>query len=607
MNDFPKPHWGQFSRAIIERLQLVERPKGEWHGACPNCGYNDKPSTRFWISEHNGLVRVHCRQCNDFKAIQQALQDDGLWPKFEPTNVVRIDDFSQPEPELNGAAVKFEPYHKTKQIDLIGAKLDNNVVVVPLFNAQKERVGEQRITPDGRKKFSAGLDKEGAFGVCGKIAPGLCYVAEGWATSVAVHMATGVNTVFALDAGNLPKVCDALQQVFPKLELVIAADNDEAGIKAVKASGRPYATPRYKGDDWNDVWVRDGKDAVCQGLNRVVRPKALFTHLDELRISKPDWLIDGLIERETLAMCFGAAGSGKTFAVLDMALSIATGKDYHGHNVKQGTVFYIAGEGHSGFARRSGAWKQTYGVEAGEAAFYKSNKAVIMSEQESVEVLKAEMAELVEKAGRPRLVVIDTLARSLGGADENAGKDINLFIVACDEIKEEYGCTVLIVHHTGHQNKERGRGASQINAALDHEFRIEAWDETKIILTFTKQKEDAMPEPKAFLMVPVEIITDDMDSISSIVLEYTPDLPGGSGERITAAQSAIIKLFRELCEHGELERDRLRDQYIDRMGTGNRDSDRSKFNKHMGALLEKAILQQKEGVISEKEGSPDGE
>ena len=601
MNDFPKPHWGQYGRAIIERLQLKEGPKGEWHcpDGCPNCGCNDKPSTRFWISEHNGLVRVHCRQCQDYQAIQQALQDDGLWPKFEPTNVVRMDDFSQPEPELNGAAVKFEPYHKTKQIDLIGAKLDNNVVVVPLFNAQKERVGEQRITPDGRKKFSAGLDKEGAFGVCGKIAPGLCYVAEGWATSVAVHMATGVNTVFALDAGNLPKVCDALQEVFPKLELIIAADNDEAGIKAVKASGRPYATPRYKGDDWNDVWVRDGKDAVCQGLNRVVRPKALFTHLDELRISKPDWLIDGLIERETLAMCFGAAGSGKTFAVLDMALSIATGKDYHGHGVKQGTVFYIAGEGHSGFARRSGAWKQNYGIGVGEAAFYKSNKAVIMSEPESVAELVDEMAKLVEVAGKPQLVVIDTLARSLGGADENAGKDINLFIVACDEIREQYGCTIMIVHHTGHQNKERGRGASQINAALDHEFRIEAWDETRIAMTFTKQKEDKMPEPKMFVKLPVEIMTDDMEEINSIVLEFTPEKPMAKGNGMPKGQAVLLKLFRELAENGEVERDILKNTYFDRFDTGNKESTKRKFNRDIRSLVEDDVLMQENGIISE--------
>jgi len=48
-----------------------------------------------------------------------------------------------------------------------------------------------------------------------------------------------------------------------------------------------------------------------------------------------------------------------------------------------------------------------------------------------------------------------------------------------------------------------------------------------------------------------------------------------------------------------LERTRLRDEYIDKLGTGNRDSDRGKFNKHVGALLEKGVLQQKDGILRE--------
>ena len=65
-----------------------------------------------------------------------------------------------------------------------------------------------------------------------------------WAS---IYAATKTNTIFALSSGNLPKVCEAIQAAFPKAELVVAADHDEAGIKAAKASGRPYATPKSKG------------------------------------------------------------------------------------------------------------------------------------------------------------------------------------------------------------------------------------------------------------------------------------------------------------------------------------------------------------------------
>lgn len=591
MNDFPKFHWGQFSRAIIERLQLVEGPKGEWHGACPNCGYNDKPSTRFWISEHNGLVKTHCRQCNDFQAIQEALQDDGLWPKFEPSsNVVRMDDFNEPEPELNGTAVKFEPYHKTKQIDLIGAKLDNNVVVVPLFNAQKERVGEQRITPDGRKKFSAGLDKEGAFGVCGKIAPGLCYVAEGWATSVAVHMATGVNTVFALDAGNLPKVCDALQQVFPKLELVIAADNDEAGIKAVKASGRPYAAPRVKGDDWNDVWVRDGKDAVCQGLSKVVRPKALFTRLSDIEIKPPQWLVEGIIEKEALSMMFGASGAGKTFVALDLGLSVATGKDWHGKEVEQGSVIYVAGEGHPGFARRVAAWAGLNQVEIDEAPFYKSNTTVIINDEESAEIMMGEIDKIADQVGAPKLVVLDTMDRTLAGSDSD-DKDTAAYLNVCDTIRERYGATVLIVHHVGHAHQERGRGSSRIKGRLDAEYRVDTWGETKLILNSTKMKDAEEPEPLAFLKVTIPLTTTEGEETTSLALEYTEERPldKKSPEHI---QSVILDQIKRIDEFGEVPRKDLKEAVALELEKSQRQADRD-----IKRLIDQGVLSQKDGIV----------
>ena len=619
MADFAQPYWAEWSHMIIERYDLREGPKGEWHGPCPHCGYNDTPSTRFWISERDGLVKVHCRQCEDFQAIIKALAADGVWPDLGPikSNVVKINPFAS---ELNGAALAvappappdpapdpFQPYHQRKGVELLGARLDGLDVVIPLFNTARDRVGWQRITPDGTKRFNPGLSKDGGvFGVVGKglTRGGAIWVAEGWATACSVHMATSRPVIFALDAGNMSTVCNAIEAEWPEARLRIAADNDEKGLAAARATGKPYAVPALPGADWNDVHASAGMSAVKAGLaeHRLTTPRRLFTHLDDLVIRQPEWLIDGLIEVSTLAMCFGAAGSGKSFAVLDMALCIASGTPYHGHSVQQGSVFYIAGEGLSGMSRRAAAWQKHHEVGKGQAQFYLSNRAVIMSDPDAVDVLRAEIAALVEVAGKPRLLVIDTLARSLGGASENDGKDVNEFIVACDSIKEEYGCTVMLVHHSGHQSKERARGASQINAALDHEFRIDAVGDNLVTLTFTKQKEDAMPEPKAFVKLPIEMMTADMEHVSSIVLEFTADMPGGfKDDGLNKEQRNILATFDEVQEHGEADRDQLRDAHINKFGAGNRDSDRRKFNINIRALLEKEELRQNNGIISKND------
>ncbi|MDA9856405.1 hypothetical protein N9C80_08330, partial [Paracoccaceae bacterium] len=72
--------WDEYAQPIIDALNLKKISKGEFHGACPNCGGTD----RFWINEFEGNVKTHCRQCHDFAAINDTLRNQGLLPKWEP-------------------------------------------------------------------------------------------------------------------------------------------------------------------------------------------------------------------------------------------------------------------------------------------------------------------------------------------------------------------------------------------------------------------------------------------------------------------------------------------------------------------------------------------
>lgn len=611
MTDFPQPYWSEWADKIISKYSLREGPKGEHHGACPSCGHNDWPSTRFWISEHNGLVKVFCRQCNDFKAITDEMAHDGVWPVKQKQYEYR------PKPSINDFAnvVQLDTspnatdYIQRKGIKLIGASMEGDTVVVPLYNYEGKVVGEQRIQPCGSKKFNAGLKKDDAFGVIGQLQPGQVWVTEGYATGVSVHMATGLPVVWALDAGTLPKVCDKINFTWPDIELKIAGDNDKPGIAAAHAAKQPYSLPPTADMDWNDVHVTSGLDAVRDGLERLheahrepERP-ALFTHIDELKIRKPEWLIENLLEQDTLAMCFGASGSGKTFLVLDMALCVATGRSWNGYYAKKKPVFYLAGEGGNGLARRVAAWKKHNGVGPGEAEFYKSNRAVVLSDPAQVTHMVEQIDLMIEAKGVPGLLIVDTLARSLGASEESSGTDMNLLIGELDGLRERYkDMVVLLVHHTGHTNKERGRGASNITAALDHEFRVETWGEdelAKVLVTWTKMKEDAFPPQMAFSKLPVQLMTPEAEEVTSIVLERTEDLPESkAGGGMSATQKTVLKAFDELAEHGEVMREELKAHYFDGHGTGSENADRKRFNANLKKLIERQILVQKEGVLS---------
>ena len=63
------------------------------------------------------------------------------------------------------------------------------------------------------------------------------------------------------------------------------------------------------------------------------RDDFFFEPRSALKIHSPDWLIQGVIEKGTLAAVIGESGSGKSFLALDLAACVQTGKPWHGRDV----------------------------------------------------------------------------------------------------------------------------------------------------------------------------------------------------------------------------------------------------------------------------------
>ena len=64
-----------------------------------------------------------------------------------------------------------------------------------------------------------------------------------------------------------------------------------------------------------------------------------------------NYLIKGWLGGQQKTVIYGQSNVGKSFFTLDLAYHIAAGRDWHGIEVKQGTVLYLAGEGGQGLAR----------------------------------------------------------------------------------------------------------------------------------------------------------------------------------------------------------------------------------------------------------------
>ena len=420
------------------------------------------------------------------------------------------------------------PYLVRKRIEPHGIKIDRaGRLVVPVSDSSGEILSYQTIDADGNKRFLKGGKIEGGFYEL-RGNRKVIFIGEGFATCASIHQATGFTTLVAFDCGNLAKVAKSAKEMFLGSRIVICADNDQfsegnPGItKAKAAAGLVFGEIVYpifnesdlasKPTDFNDLHTLQGIEAVKEQIERVALPAIdklafEFTRADSLELTEIKWVVDDYIEADSLAQVFGDPGGGKSFVAIDLACCVATGKPWHGHDVKQGSVFYIAGEGHNGLARRLKAWQIGNGTSLAGVPLYKSHRAAQLYDATEAAVVAESIKQLSAEANCiPSMIVIDTLARNHGG-DENSTQDMNAFIQHLDVyLRQPWKCCVMVVHHSGVADKDRSRGSTALKGALDAEYKCQLDSGTKTIAFESKKMKDAeMPSPKNFQITQVDL------------------------------------------------------------------------------------------------------
>lgn len=292
-----------------------------------------------------------------------------------------------------------------------------------------------------------------------------------------------------------------------------------------------------------------------------------------------DWQVKNYFEANTTGIMFGDPGSYKSFIALDVGIHCAIGRDWHGSSVKQGPVIYVAGEGHGGFARRLAAFQKAHGVTlGGDVPLYFSRQAASLYNAESAQQVTEAIDGIAEATTQPVMIVIDTLARNFGAGDENSTSDMNVFVEHVDRyLRARYGCTVLIVHHTGHSNKERARGSMALKGALDFEFRIDKPDrgvEYAATMTCTKMKDAVEPPETWFEGESVVVGTFDDDDMTSLVFRKS-EAPIQEEVPLKGKQKACYELLKNSVEAGEgIEKKAFQKMLIDAEISKNNDAAR---------------------------------
>lgn len=299
--------------------------------------------------------------------------------------------------------------------------------------------------------------------------------------------------------------------------------------------------------------VKKRADEIQAEDKTAPRPGKRFLSLDEMMAAPvaPEWLLDGYLTADTLVMLYGESTAMKSFVALDMGLCIASGTPWHEVKVSRpGPVAYVAAEGGVGMRKRIRAWATEHHL-ATPAPFYTLPEPAALPDGPDMDALVVGLEEIAGQHGPLRLVVLDTLARTFGGLDENSSRDMSVYVAALDRLRTTFGCAVLVVHHSGLADKSRARGSSVLRAALDWEMSLEVKDEVRT-LSVTKAKDYEAPAPRGFRPKSVGIGWPDPSTgaeLTSCVLELTEASPRGRGPKMTGARGVALQALK-LLHHG---------------------------------------------------------
>jgi hypothetical protein len=257
------------------------------------------------------------------------------------------------------------------------------------------------------------------------------------------------------------------------------------------------------------------------------------------------WIIKGVLPHAGLAVVYGASGSGKSFAVLDMGMAIARGLPWRGKRTKQGRVAYIAAEGADGFRKRIAAYAQHQGVDLTSVPMTVLNAAPnLLEKQDAVDLAKG-----VKASGGADLIIIDTLAQTTPGANENAGEDMGKALGYCKRIHEVTGALVLLIHHSGKDATKGARGWSGVRAACDAELEV-VRSEAGRALRLTKNKDGEDGLEWGFDLEVVQIgVDEDLEPITSCVVIETamPVIGAGALRKLGPVERIINAVVQEFA------------------------------------------------------------
>ena len=229
--------------------------------------------------------------------------------------------------------------------------------------------------------------------------------------------------------------------------------------------------------------------------------------------------------RAETSLLFGPSNCGKSALVGHLGFCITSGKPFFGARVKKGIVVHVGAEAPDSTLDRMQAFDVN---NISHSEYIVRMHGVDLSNNKEVTKFIGDLKKISAKfSEKISLVVFDTLARSIGVADENCSGQMTAVVNEAERIARTMKVHVMLVHHTGKDVDRGGRGSSALRGAVDTEVCLAPEKDGSVRMTQCKQRTMQKLGP-VFFGIDGHVLGKDEDSedrttVKAIELDRSPE------------------------------------------------------------------------------------
>ena len=161
-------------------------------------------------------------------------------------------------------------------------------------------------------------------------------------------------------------------------------------------------------------------------------------------IDPPAELVEGVLHKGSKLAFGGSSKSFKTWNLLDLAISVATGVDYLGRRTSQGKVLFL------NFEIQRHAWqRRIIAVAQAKGVRIESGQISLWNLRGHAADYRQLIPRIIERAMRENfaLIILDPIYKLYGGADENKASDVAALLNSLEKLATQSDAAIAFGAH----------------------------------------------------------------------------------------------------------------------------------------------------------------